>query len=100
MEIDGKRFFELFSGRFTLEPALKWDDVRNAGGARFLAVDTRRTPLSLRVELTALPARDALLGSLFLVTLRDATVEVESAYQEMLHPGLRARCRCLPAGGR
>jgi PAS domain S-box-containing protein len=80
-----KRVADLLSDRFTLQPAIRWQDLRKAKltGSRFLAVDMSRTPLSLRAELTPIETAPSLHGPLFILSLRDATVEVESAYRNL-----------------
>ena len=77
-------FADLFGDGFALHPAVRWKELRRASFSTFLALGTAAEPLRLRVELSRLDKSDSDVSGLLLLTLRDATQQLEGAYMQLL----------------
>jgi len=84
------RFADLFANRFTLHPPVRWQAIAGAPSSTFLAVDTSGAPLRLRAELSRLGEPQTGRTALLIMTLRDATQQVEGTFQQLLRATQRS----------
>jgi PAS domain S-box-containing protein len=77
-------FVDLFGDRFALHPPTRWTELRRTSFSSFLALGTAADPLRLRVEVSRLDESDGDAAGMWLLTLRDATQQLEGAYLQLL----------------
>jgi DNA-binding CsgD family transcriptional regulator len=82
--VHGRLAGTLFTSRYTLHPAFRWDAVSRAGSAKFLAVEPNATPSGLSLEILRLAVASPLHSAHYMATLRDATPELRAAQEQLI----------------
>jgi PAS domain S-box-containing protein len=78
-------FGELFAQRYRLHPVLRWEDVARSEILNLLAVDRLAATRGWHLEVSRLEPQGQVRSVRYLLTLRDATQDLQEASRQLAH---------------